>query len=288
MPAIRSDSLCRSSPAPRMRVVPVATAAASARIGISSMAAATSVGETSTAWRSLERTMRSASGSPSAPPSAGRSRISIRAPMRPRMSMMARRVGFVLTPSRRSSASGWMEPATSQNAAADGSPGTMSSMARGVAGPVRVTTWRPRASVDSRTATPRARSIRSVWSRVATASVTVVSPSAARAASRIADFTWALGTGVSYAIGERRERPRTVNGRSVAPSRPENAAPIARNGSTTRPIGRRRSEASPSRITVSARPARSPATRRVVVPELPQSSGPVGWVSASPPGDRTR
>ena len=57
---------------------------------------------------------------------------------------------------------------------------------------------RPRpsgASVRS-TGTPRARSIRSVWSRVATDSRTVVRPSARSPASRIADFTCALGTGV--------------------------------------------------------------------------------------------
>ena len=39
-----------------------------------------------------------------------------------------------------------------------------------------------------------------------------------------------------------------ASGSSVPPPRPANLAPIARSGSTTRPIGRRRSEASPSRI----------------------------------------
>ena len=46
------------------------------------------------------------------------------------------------------------------------------------------------------TGTPRARSMRSVWSRVATRSRTVVRPSARSPASRIADFTCADGTGV--------------------------------------------------------------------------------------------
>ena len=40
--------------------------------------------------------------------------------------MTARRVGLTPTPCRRSSASGWMAAPTSQNAAADGSPGTRS------------------------------------------------------------------------------------------------------------------------------------------------------------------
>ena len=64
------------------------------------------------------------------------------------------------------------------------------------AGPSSAAACQP-SSVVSVTATPRARSIRSVWSRVATASLTAVSPSAARPASRIADLTCALGTGVA-------------------------------------------------------------------------------------------
>ena len=61
-------------------------------------------------------------------------------------------------------------------------------------------------------------------------------------------------------------RPVTASGSSVAPRRPAKAAPIARSGSTTRPIGRRRSDASPSSTANSGRPASRPATRRVVVP----------------------
>ena len=202
--------------------------------------------------------------------------------------MMARRVGFVLTPSRCSSASGWIDAATSQNAAAEGSAGTVSSMAATVDGPATRTVCRPSGAAPSSTATPRARSIRSVWSRVATASVTHVSPSAARPASRIADLTWALGTGVSYVIGSSGAWPVIASGSRVAPPRPANVAPMRPSGSTTRPIGRRRSEASPSRIANSSRPASTPATRRALVPELPQSRMSVGSTRASPPGDTTR
>src|SRR2546430_1906667 len=53
-------------------------------------------------------------------------------------------------------------------------------------------------------------------------------------------------------------------------------APIFRNGSTTRAIGRRLSDASPSRVADTRLPARTPARRRVVVPEFAQSSGPCG------------
>src|SRR5207244_5487252 len=59
-------------------------------------------------------------------------------------------------------------------------------------------------------------------------------------------------------------------------------APIFRNGSTTRAIGRRLSDASPSRVADTRLPARTPARRRIVVPEFAQSSGPCG-VENPPP-----
>ena len=49
-------------------------------------------------------------------------------------------------------------------------------------------------------------------------------------------------------------------------------APMARSGSATRRIGRRRSEASPSRVASTSAPASAPARSRIVVPELAQSS----------------
>ncbi len=132
-------------------------------------------------------------GGPSRRIDAGSS--SIRAPIRRSRSMMARRVGFTPTSRSRSSASGWMAPATSQKAAADTSPGTRSSIACTVVPPCIDQVTAPSVTPRS-TGTPRARSIRSVWSRVATDSRTVVLPSARTPANRIADFTWALGTGV--------------------------------------------------------------------------------------------
>ena len=102
------------------------------------------------------------------PPRPGSACSSMAAPMRRRMSMMARRVGFVLTPSRRSSASGWIEAATSQKAAPDGSAGTVSSMAATGPGRRGHTAWAAVRCESTRArSTPRARSIRSVWSRVA-------------------------------------------------------------------------------------------------------------------------
>ena len=56
-------------------------------------------------------------------------RSSMSAPIERRMSMTARRVGLTPTSRRPSSASGWIAPATSQNAAAETSPGTRSAIA---------------------------------------------------------------------------------------------------------------------------------------------------------------
>ena len=124
--------------------------------------------------------------------------------------MTARRVGLTPTSRRTSSASGWMAPATSQNAAAETSPGTRSVTACTVSPPSTVTATAPSADPVRSTGTPRARSIRSVWSRVATDSRTVVRPSARNPASRIADFTCALGTGVVNV--DRPERGTTDHG----------------------------------------------------------------------------
>ncbi len=75
--------------------------------------------------------------------------------------MTARRVGLTPTSWRVSSASGWIAPATSQNAAADTSPGTRSSIACTLVPPCTDQVTSPSA-VPRSTGTPRARSIRSV------------------------------------------------------------------------------------------------------------------------------
>ncbi len=54
--------------------------------------------------------------------------------------------------------------------------------------------------------------------------------------------------------------------------RPSMLAPISRSGVASRRIGRRVSEASPSSVVSNGCPASSPVSRRMVVPELPQSS----------------
>ena len=205
--------------------------------------------------------------------------------------MTARRVGLTPTPRSVSSASGWIAAATSQNAAAETSPGTRS-LDRTHRRPSFETDRHrpagPAARPRSRPATPRARSIRSVWSRVATASRTVVRPSARSPASRIADLTWALGTGVATSTARSGVRPTTVTGGRESSDRAWSTAPIARSGSMIRATGRRRNESSPSRTLRNGSPARIPANSRRLVPELPQSRSAAGSRSPSTPGETTR
>ena len=80
--------------------------------------------------------------------------------------------------------------------------------------------------------------MRSVWSRVASVSITVVSPAACRPAIRTADLICAEGTGSRYSIGTRsrcRARQAAAVSRSSSTS-----SPICFSGLSTRPIGRRR------------------------------------------------
>ena len=199
MPAMRSDSLWRSSPAPRIVVVPRARAAARHSTGISSIAEATSAGARSIGSRGPRsarrgrRSVRRRRG----PPWSDDGRSSISAPIARSRSMTARRVG--LTPTSRSDELG---------IGMDGARDEPEGRCRDVGRHVLIDRLHRRPSFHrpgdaaivadlALTATPRALSIRSVWSRVATRSRTVVRPSARRPASRIADLTCADGTGVA-------------------------------------------------------------------------------------------
>ena len=64
------------------------------------------------------------------------------------------------------------------------------------------------------------------------------------------------------------------------------SAPSWRSGFATRSIGRCDSDSSPVSVASTPAPARIPRSRRIVVPELPQSSRPTG--SRSPPSPRPR
>ena len=110
--------------------------------------------------------------------------------------------------------------------------------------------------------------MRSVWSRVATGSITVVVPATLRPAKRSADFTCAEATGRRYSIGIGMSGPLRLAG-SRSPERATICTPMRRSGSKMRPIGRRTSEASPVKVVVKAWLPASPIARRTPVPALP-------------------
>ena len=64
-------------------------------------------------------------------------------------------------------------------------------------------------------------------------------------------------------------------------------APIARNGSTIRRMGRPRRDSSPESVVQNGRPATSPVSVRMDVPELPQSTTSADAASASTPRPST-
>ena len=127
--------------------------------------------------------------------------------------------------------------------------------------------------------------MRSVWSRVACGSITVVSPAVLRPASRMALLTCAEATGRRYSIGTISSVPMMASGMRP-PSRASKRAPMRDSGSITRCIGRRRSEASPVMKLVKGWLARMPESRRAEVPELPSSSTSAG--SRPPPTPKPR
>ena len=134
---------------------------------------------------------------------------------------------------------------------------------------------------------PASASISSVWVRVVTASRTTVVPLADSPASRMADFTWALATCEVQSMPCSRPPSTRSGGRQRAP-RPRTVAPIRPSGSATRSMGRAERDSSPTSSVSHANPATSPASRRMDVPEFPQSSGPSGrWSRPRPPWSTT-
>ncbi len=190
---MRSDSLTRSSCAPRTTVSPSAKQPSSATSGSSSIASGTSSGSTTVPSSAPWATSRSLTGSSgaSSPVSSSRSPRTM-----PRMRRTIRRkpVRVQLTPtspiSRREP--GTSTPAATRKAAELGSPGTRTCSSSSSSALTTVT-CRPLRWI----ATPARSSIRSVWSRLRAGSPTVVAPSAASAASSTQDLTWALATSSS-------------------------------------------------------------------------------------------
>lgn len=118
---IRSDSLTRSSSAPRRTVRPSAQAAATKSTGNSSMASGTRSSGMSMPLSRAERTRMSATGSP--PTSRWFSRLRS-PPIRRRISMTPTRVGLMPTCCRTSSEPSAILAATRKKAAEEMSAGT--------------------------------------------------------------------------------------------------------------------------------------------------------------------
>ncbi len=113
------------------------------------------------------------------------------APRAARTSSSAERVGLSPIESSTRLEPGNSAAAHKKNAADDKSPGTAASMAVSLCGPTIVTE-----SCARDTEAPNARRAISLWSRVRTASRTIVVPAVCRPASNTHVFTCALGTGV--------------------------------------------------------------------------------------------
>ena len=146
----------------------------------------------------------------------------------------------------------------------------------------------------TRTLAPKCRSIFSVWSRVASFSITVVSPGAASPASSTADLSCADGTGGSYSIGIGSRAPcrsaaagrlrRDLGPRAHllqriehAPHRPRAQRGVAVEGRRDRAAGHRADDqpAAGAGIAEIERRRRLRETRRRRPPEPVQAPSPV-------------
>ena len=207
----------------------------------------------------------------------------IRAPIARSTSIAPVRRGFTPTSGIRISDPGTIAAPAIQNAAALASPGADTSKGRSAA-PGRTVILGPSTSISA----PIAASIRSVWSRDGPGSSIVLAPSARSAASSTALLTCADATGKRPRNGRSpRPGPRSEIGAVRPPFAPSAAAPIAASGSSTRAIGRVRSESSPVSVVSNGSPAATPASSRIVVPLLPQSSACSGSRNPAGPGLRT-
>ncbi len=104
------------------------------------------------------------------------------------------RVGFISTLRIVTSDPGTIDAATIQKPADEGSPGTVMSCGFSSASPW-IAISLPSGVSSTVSSAPKPRSMRSLWSRVGTGSMTRVMPGVLRPASSTADFTCAEATG---------------------------------------------------------------------------------------------
>ena len=98
------------------------------------------------------------------------------------------------------------------------------------------------------TEAPKWASIFSVWSRLASLSITIVRPGELRPASSTADLICAEATGVRYSIGAGSPAPCSRIGQRPPSPCSSVRAPISSSGSRMRRIGRERRLESPSNV----------------------------------------
>ena len=183
---------------------------------------------------------------------------------------------------------GTSRAATSGKAAEDGSAGTTTGRGSSSGRPASVI-LRPCGPNGSLViSAPKWASIFSVWSREASLSMTMVRPGELRPARRIADLSWAEGTGVRYSIGAGSLVPLSVTGQRPPSASARTSAPISTSGSRMRRIGRLRRLASPSKVAVIAWPPTTPIISLVPVPALPKSSVARGASRLPMPAPATR
>ena len=184
---------------------------------------------------------------------------SMSAPIARRMSMTARRVGLTPTSRMASSASGWIAPATSQNAAAETSPGTRS---------VDRCHCNPSFAPSRHRAVGRVRPLDRHAARpqhpfrvVARRDRLADRRPALRPQPRQQDRRLHLRARHRRRVVDRPKRGTTDHGQwwEGVVARPWRTAPIERSGSMIRATGRRRNESSPSRTAVTGSPASMPA-----------------------------
>ena len=99
-----------------------------------------------------------------------------------------------------------------------------------------------------------------------------------------------LGRGHRRTVDDRHRIARTFNVSGKRPPVPtwSARAPMSRSGSSTRCIGRARSDASPSKAATIGQPATAPMTSLAPVPELPKSRAASGCAKPLTPTPRTR
>ena len=263
---------------------PSAIAAATNRIGNSSIMLGAIAGSIVIPLSCEWCTRKSATGSP---PTSRAFSSSMLPPIARSTVISPARVGLRPTFSIISSLPGTSSAATMKNAAEEGSPGTAIVCGRSSASPRRRMVRVPSLAVSTVSSAPNPLSIRSEWSRVGTGSITEVIPGVFSPASSTALFTCAEATGRRYSIGTAGEAPRSISGKRP-PGLAVISAPIWLSGSITRPIGRFDRLGSPVKVAVIGWEAIRPISRRVEVPLLPMSSACCGCSRPPTPTPCTR